>query len=332
MRRGGPRASAGRHRLRGGGRRVSPATVLPEIALLMGEVPLVPYGTRGRRRWATRSSRSSRGMRRCCSPITARLTWGPDARGARIRMESLEHAARILLAARTLGTGSFELTREQMRRRSSALRGTSRHGQTIHRILRRQHRSAAGAARASTSSGSQARRAPATRRPAAVRSKVRADYEARLAGVIEQLRGHCGHDRRGAGAPSARRSRSWTGERRRPRRSWRKRRCATRSGSTPRTSGSAIREESDGRLARLRRAARAEWARRSRRLAEVQALIGGPPKRPSPRRHLRRRRRRRRSRPTLGAAADPSRCPHAGGRRGSGAPSAPTSPARDHPR
>jgi L-fuculose-phosphate aldolase len=55
------------------------------------------------------------------------LTWGQDLTQARIRMESLEHAARILLAARALGRVS-RLTREQIDA-LERMRGPSFHGQ-----------------------------------------------------------------------------------------------------------------------------------------------------------------------------------------------------------
>ena len=56
------------------------------------------------------------------------LAWGADLARARIRMESLEHAARILLAARSLGR-VITLTPDQMHD-LERLRGISRHGQT----------------------------------------------------------------------------------------------------------------------------------------------------------------------------------------------------------
>jgi L-fuculose-phosphate aldolase len=56
------------------------------------------------------------------------LTWGRDLTQARIRMESLEHAARILLAARALGK-VIRLTREQIDV-LERMRGTSSYGQS----------------------------------------------------------------------------------------------------------------------------------------------------------------------------------------------------------
>jgi L-fuculose-phosphate aldolase len=103
-----------------------PGDVLPEIALLMGEVPCVPYATTG-----------TPALGDAVEPFLARhvalllanhgaMTWGRDLTEARIRMESLEHGARILLAARALGRVG-RLTREQLDA-LERMRGTSSHG------------------------------------------------------------------------------------------------------------------------------------------------------------------------------------------------------------
>ena len=60
----------------------------------------------------------------------------------------------------------------------------------------------------------------ANKAPDAVRKKVRADYEVRLRGVIERLRGHSASATR---APSA----SWTASAGLRRRSWRRPKSAT---------------------------------------------------------------------------------------------------------
>ena len=104
-----------------------PHDVLPEIAVLMGEVPCVPYATTG-----------TSGLADAAEPFLARhvaillanhgaLTWGRNLTEARIRMESLEHAARILLAARALGRVT-RLTPEQIDA-LERMRGTSSYGQ-----------------------------------------------------------------------------------------------------------------------------------------------------------------------------------------------------------
>ncbi len=80
-----------------------PADVLPELILYLGAVPVAPYATTG-----------TPALGDVVEPLLARhvavllanhgaVTWGPDLATARIRMESLEHSARILLAARLLG-------------------------------------------------------------------------------------------------------------------------------------------------------------------------------------------------------------------------------------
>ena len=79
------------------------APVLPELLLQVGAVPLVPYETPGSAALAER-----------CAELFARhdalllanhgaVTLGSTLREAHQRMESVEHVARILLAARQLG-------------------------------------------------------------------------------------------------------------------------------------------------------------------------------------------------------------------------------------
>jgi L-fuculose-phosphate aldolase len=83
--------------------------VLPELILLCGAVPLLPYATPG-----------TPAVGELVAPLTAEhwaallanhgaVTWAADLALAQIRMESVEHAARILLVARTLG-GAAPLT------------------------------------------------------------------------------------------------------------------------------------------------------------------------------------------------------------------------------
>jgi L-fuculose-phosphate aldolase len=79
------------------------APVLPEVILQMGTVPLVPYATPG-----------TDALPDCMEPFLPHYdalllanhgatTFGSTLEIAHQRMESLEHAARILLVARTLG-------------------------------------------------------------------------------------------------------------------------------------------------------------------------------------------------------------------------------------
>ncbi len=103
-----------------------PADVLPEVILYLGPVPLVPYAMTG-----------TPALGDAVEPFLARhvavllanhgaLAWGPDLTAAQIRMESLEHSARILLAARALGRIT-RLTPEQVRALDQR-RGTPRDG------------------------------------------------------------------------------------------------------------------------------------------------------------------------------------------------------------
>ena len=105
-----------------------PANVLPEVAVLMGEVPVVPYATTG-----------TPALGDAVEPFLAAsdvvllanhgaVAWGATLAMARIRMESLEHAARILLAARSLGRVT-RLTPDQMHDLERR-RGNPRHGQS----------------------------------------------------------------------------------------------------------------------------------------------------------------------------------------------------------
>ena len=105
-----------------------PADVLPEVALLMGEVPLVPYATTGTPALGDAAEPYLDAHDAVLLANHGAVAWGPDLARARIRMESLEHAARILLAARSLGR-VITLTPDQMHD-LERLRGISRHGQT----------------------------------------------------------------------------------------------------------------------------------------------------------------------------------------------------------
>ncbi len=105
-----------------------PGDVLPEITLLMGEVPVVPYATPGTPALGDAVEPYIASREAVLLANHGALAWGADLMQARIRMESLEHGARILLAARGLGR-VVRLTREQMDA-LQRLRGSSRHGQT----------------------------------------------------------------------------------------------------------------------------------------------------------------------------------------------------------
>jgi L-fuculose-phosphate aldolase len=103
-----------------------PADVLPELILYLGPVPLVPYAMTG-----------TPALGDAVEPFLARhvavllanhgaVTWGPDLATAHLRMESLEHSARILLIARALGPMT-RLSPEQVKALDQR-RGTPRDG------------------------------------------------------------------------------------------------------------------------------------------------------------------------------------------------------------
>jgi L-fuculose-phosphate aldolase len=109
-----------------------PGNVLPEVAVLMGEVPLVPYATTGTPALGDAVEPFLEGHDAVLLANHGAVAWGANLTTARIRMESLEHAARILAAARCLGPIT-RLTPEQMTD-LERLRGKARHGQNDPRL------------------------------------------------------------------------------------------------------------------------------------------------------------------------------------------------------
>jgi L-fuculose-phosphate aldolase len=109
-----------------------PGNVLPEVAVLMGEVPLVPYATTGTPALGDAVEPFLEGHDAVLLANHGAVAWGANLTTARIRMESLEHAARILAAARCLGPIT-RLTPEQMTD-LERLRGKPRHGQNDPRV------------------------------------------------------------------------------------------------------------------------------------------------------------------------------------------------------
>jgi len=105
-----------------------PANVLPEVAVLMGDVPVVPYATTGTPALGDAVEPFLEAHEAVLLANHGAVAWGGTLAAARIRMESLEHAARILLAARSLGR-VIQLTPDQMHD-LERLRGMSRHGQS----------------------------------------------------------------------------------------------------------------------------------------------------------------------------------------------------------
>ena len=86
-----------------------PSNVLPEIILQVGVVALVPYATPGTEALADRFEPLLAGHDAFLMANHGALTLGPSLEVAHQRMESVEHAARVLLTARLLG-GAMELT------------------------------------------------------------------------------------------------------------------------------------------------------------------------------------------------------------------------------
>lgn len=80
-----------------------PELTLTEVAVLLGPVPLVPYGTPGTTQLADRFEPFWAGHDAFLMANHGALTLGPDLRVAHQRMETLEHAARIVATARGLG-------------------------------------------------------------------------------------------------------------------------------------------------------------------------------------------------------------------------------------
>ena len=86
--------------------------VLPEVVLLLGEVPLAPYVEPGTPALGDQVARYVEGHTTVLLANHGAVCWGPDLATARARMETLEHAAKILHSARSLGRIN-RLTREQ---------------------------------------------------------------------------------------------------------------------------------------------------------------------------------------------------------------------------
>ncbi len=80
-----------------------PANVLPELVYSVGPVALVPYGPPGTQELADRFIPMLAGHDAWLMAAHGAVTAGGSLLVAHQRMESLEHAARILLAARSIG-------------------------------------------------------------------------------------------------------------------------------------------------------------------------------------------------------------------------------------
>ena len=105
-----------------------PADVLPEVALLMGEVPVVPYATTGTPALGDAVEPFLEATMRCCWPTTARVAWGADARGGP-HPHGKPGARGPDSPGRPQPRPGDRLTPDQMHD-LERLRGKSRHGQT----------------------------------------------------------------------------------------------------------------------------------------------------------------------------------------------------------
>jgi L-fuculose-phosphate aldolase len=82
-----------------------PSNLLPELIFVVGPVPLVPFGKSGTPELGDRVMPFLED-KRCHALLLANhgaVTMGKTLDEAWIRMESLEHSARIIVAARTIG-------------------------------------------------------------------------------------------------------------------------------------------------------------------------------------------------------------------------------------
>ena len=106
-----------------------PANLLPELIFLVGRVPIVPYGTPGTPELGDRVEPYLAEHDALLLANHGAVTMGRTLDEAWIRMESLEHAARIIIAARTVGSprpldamavGKLEALRAHARREQDA--------------------------------------------------------------------------------------------------------------------------------------------------------------------------------------------------------------------
>jgi len=102
--------------------------VLPELILQCGQVPLVHYGTPGTPELGDRLEPYLAGQNAWLLANHGAVTVGPTLDAAWIRMESLEHGARIIWAARALGQVN-ELTSDAVARLEGGA-GGARRGRT----------------------------------------------------------------------------------------------------------------------------------------------------------------------------------------------------------
>jgi len=103
------------------------ACVLPELIFQVGWVPLVPYGTPGTAELGEQLEPYITGYDALLLANHGAVTMGTTLADARIRMESLEHAAKIILTARLLGR-VVQLDRKAVERLEELRRARSQQG------------------------------------------------------------------------------------------------------------------------------------------------------------------------------------------------------------
>lgn len=98
-----------------------PANLLPELIFLVGRAPIVPYGASGTPELGDRVEPFLAEHDALLLANHGAVTMGSTLDQAWIRMETLEHAARVVLAARTIGQPRpLDVLRAQARREQDA--------------------------------------------------------------------------------------------------------------------------------------------------------------------------------------------------------------------
>jgi len=97
-----------------------PANLLPELIFLVGRVPIVPYGTPGTPELGDRVEPYLAEHEGLLLANHGAVTMGRTLDEAWIRMETLEHAARVIMAARAIGQPKPLVLRAQARREKDA--------------------------------------------------------------------------------------------------------------------------------------------------------------------------------------------------------------------
>lgn len=92
-----------------------PSHVIPEIVVVLGSVPLVPYATPSTKELGSAVGEAAKGANGLLLENHGAVTFGRNILEAWARMEMIDHTARILLLAESLG-GANELPTEEVDR------------------------------------------------------------------------------------------------------------------------------------------------------------------------------------------------------------------------